>query len=65
MILGRSAQLAGGAKPGAQLTGQMVNPHPRFRIWEEREEIAGRTAAFPRPNLSPTVKVENELHISQ
>jgi len=62
VTLVRAAQFAGGTKPRAQLTGQLVDPRLRFRIRKEREEIAGRTAAFARPKLSPTIEVENELH---
>jgi hypothetical protein len=39
-----------------------MNLRLRARIRKEREEIAGRAAAFSRPKLSPTIEVENELH---
>jgi hypothetical protein len=49
-------------KTTVQSARKLVDLQPSLRIREEREEIAGRAAAFSRPELSPTVKVENELH---
>jgi hypothetical protein len=52
-------------KPCAQITRRAVDPCLRFRIRKEREEIPGWAATFWRPERSPTVKVENKLHIPQ
>lgn len=64
MVFAQATRRLHGAKPIVQSLRQSVNLRSDFRIREKREEIAGRAAAFSRPELSPTVKVENELHIA-
>lgn len=62
MVFAQATRRLHGAKPFVQGLRQSVNLRFDIRIRKEREEIAGRAAAFSRPKLSPTIEVENELH---
>ena len=63
MVFAQATRQLHGAKPIVQSLRQSVNLRFDLRIGKEREEIPGRAATFSRSKLSPTVEVENELHI--